>query len=459
MSTRFYYPPMYAAEREIAAYIHNLLASPCEPIPAYVDGLKGLQPSAVEMACKHRVSILYGRPGTGKTTTSNCIIRSFDRAGKKVLVVSPTAKAAKRAAEVINAASTEDNPLNSQVDCMTVHRALKYNKFTQQFDHDQDDPLDFDLVVMDEASMADCQLATDFLAAINPLRTRIVFLGDPYQLPSVGPGNVLHDLINSRAIPRVELTEVYRTGANSGIAINAGLVLNGEMPSKTHPSTGDTFSDFFFVHRDTPEQTADFILESVTKKIPAQRGVDPISDIQVLSPGKKSVVGTTDLNKRLRESLNPGKDIYKGFRLNDKLINRKNIKELGVVNGDVGKVVEIGPKGLTVDFGPGGGVDGGGFVEYKSDTEHSGDSLYHAYCFTIHSSQGSEFPVVLIPCHKAHYKLLFRNLIYTGMTRAKILCCIVGDINALRHAIETSVTDKRITGLQEWLRIGQQILA
>lgn len=458
MSTRFYYPPMYAAEREVAAYIHRLLASPCDPITPYLEGLKGLQPEAVKMACTHRVSILYGRPGTGKTTTSNCVVRSFDKANLRVLVVSPTAKAAKRASEVIATASLKE-PLLSEVECMTVHRALKYNNFTLKFDHGPDEPLDYDLVIMDEASMADCQLAADFLAAIDPTRTRVLFLGDPYQLPSVGPGNILHDLINSRVIPRVELIEVYRTGANSGIAINAGLILNGEMPSKVHPETGEAFNDFFFVHRETPEQTADFILESVAKKIPAQRGVDPISDIQVLSPGKNSPVGTKELNKRLRESLNKGTDVYKGFRLNDKLINRKNIKQLGVVNGDVGKVVEISSKGLTVDFGPGGGTDGGGFVEYKADSEHSGDSLFHAYCFTIHSSQGSEFPVVLIPCHKSHYKLLFRNLIYTGLTRAKILSCIVGDINALRHAIETSVTDKRLTGLQEWLRIGQKIVA
>ncbi len=457
MATSFYYPPMYAAEREIAAYIHRLLATPCDKIEPYLEGLKGLQPAAVQMACQHRVSILFGRPGTGKTTTSNCIVRSYDKANLSVLVVSPTAKAAKRAAEVIAAASTHE-PLQNEVPCMTVHRALKYNKFNGGFEHNHENPLDIDLVIMDEASMADCPLAADFLAAIDPTRTRVVFLGDPYQLPSVGPGNVLHDLINSRVIPRVELTEVYRTGANSGIAINAGNILLGAMPSQVHPTTGEAFKDFFFVPRATPEQTADFIIDSVTKKIPAQRGFDPITEIQVLSPGKKSDVGTTALNKRLREALNPGKDVYKIFRLNDKVINRKNLPALGVVNGDVGKVIEISPKGLTVDFGPGASLDGGGFVEFKADTENAGDSLHHAYCFTIHSSQGSEFPVVLIPCHKAHYKLLFRNLIYTGATRAKNLSCIVGDISALRHAIETSVTDKRITGLQEWLRFNQTIL-
>jgi exodeoxyribonuclease V alpha subunit len=445
---------MYAAEREIAASLHRLLASPCDKLAAITDSLKGDQPRAVEIACRYRVSILYGRPGTGKTTTSNKIIRSFDKAGLKGLVVSPTAKAAKRASEVISAYDPQQEEMTSVPECMTVHRALKYNTYTHKFDHSPENPLDVDYVVGDEWSMADVPLAADFFSAIDPARTRVVILGDPYQLPSVGPGNVLHDMINSRVIPKVELTTIYRTGANSGIAFNAGRILEGEMPIKDHPESGEAFGDFFFVHRDTPEQTAEFILDSVCNKIPKQRGFNAVTDIQVLSPGKKSDVGTVALNKRLRESLNPGKDAYKGMRLNDKVINRKNLMALGIVNGDVGKVVEVGRNGITVDFGPGAGNDGSGVVEFSDEKQNlDGSSLYHAYCFTVHSSQGSEFPAVIIPCHKAHYKLLFRNLIYTGVTRAKKLSCIVGDINALRHAIETSVTDKRITGLQEWLRL------
>lgn len=449
---------MLAAEREIAARLRNLVSSPCDPIEPYVEGLADKQPDAVQMACRNRVSILFGPPGTGKTTTSNCIIRSFDKAGLKGLIVSPTAKAAKRASEVIN--DPTKPALQTELPCMTAHRALKYNAFKEGFEHDQDNPLDVDYVGMDETSMADTPIFCSFLRAIDHTRTRLFCLGDPYQLPSIGPGNILHDLINSRVIPSTQLTKVFRTGANSGIAYNAGLILNGEMPSKADPYTNEAFNDFFFVHRPTPEQTADFIIESVTKKIPHQRGVDPVTDIQVLSPGKKSDVGTTALNKRLREALNPGKEIYRGFRLNDKVINRKNILPLGVVNGDVGKILEISSSGATVDFGPGAGLAGDGIVEYSADNQYgNGESLHHAYCFTIHSSQGSEFPVVIMPCHQSHYKLLFRNLIYTGITRAKKLACIVGDINALRHAIETSVTDKRMTGLQEWLRMELPILA
>lgn len=458
MSTRFYHPHMLAAEREIAARLRNLVKSGCDKIEAYTEGLKGEQPKAVETACQHRVSVLFGPPGTGKTTTSNAIIRSFDRAGLKGMIVSPTAKAAKRASEVINDPSKP--PLQTELPCLTVHRALEYSQFEEGFARNQENPLDVDYIGMDETSMADTPIFCDFLRAIDPSRTRLFCLGDPYQLPSIGPGNVLHDLINSRVIPSTQLTQVFRTGANSGIAYNAGLILNGEMPAKIDPRTNEAFNDFFFVHRPTPEQTADFILESVTKKIPAQRGVDSVTEIQVLSPGKKSEVGTTALNKRLREALNPGKEIYRGYRLNDKVINRKNIRQVGVVNGDVGKIIEISDKGLTVDFGVGAGLAGDGIVDYRADNEYAnGDSLHHAYCFTIHSSQGSEFPVVIMPCHNSHYKLLFRNLIYTGITRAKKLACIVGDVNALRHAIETSVTDKRMTGLQEWLRQELPLLA
>lgn len=453
MTTRFYYPPTYAAEREIAICLQRLLASSCDKIDGITDGLKGEQPRAVEMACRFRASILCGLPGTGKTTTSNKIIRSFDKQGMRGIVVSPTAKAAKRASEVINAYDPNQEALSSVPECSTIHRALEWNHFESRFEIDAENPLDVDYVVADEWPMADVYLAANLLGAIDPTRTRIVFLGDPNQLPSIGPGNVMLDMINSRVIPKVELTTIYRTGANSGIAYNASRILGGEMPIKTHPETGEAFGDFYFVHRDQPADSAKFILDSVVEKIPKQRGVDPITDIQVLSPGKKSEVGTKELNKLLRQALNPGKDQYGGFRMNDKLINRKNIPSLGVVNGDVGKVVEIGRSGITIDFGPGAGSDGSGVVEFSEGNSIGTGSLFHAYCFTIHSSQGSEFPVVIMPCHKAHYKLLFRNLVYTGVTRAKKLACIVGDINALRHAIETSVTDRRITGLQEYLRL------
>jgi len=450
MATRFYLPKMLAAEKEIAAYIHRLLTTGCQKVESYLDGLRAEQPKAVMMACRYPISILFGKPGTGKTTTSNNIVRSFDKAGMTGIGIAPSAKAAKRMLEVVN--NPDLDPMNNELECMTIHRALEYNVQTGGFDRGPDNPLDYDYVWLDEGSMADCEIFADLLSTIDPTRTRIFISGDPYQLPSVGPGNVLNDLIYSRVVPVTELMTIHRTDENSGIAFNAARILNGEMPTVQHPDTGVKFKDFYFVPRKTAADSLKFILDSVCEQLPQKRHFDPILDIQVLSPGKKSEIGVTELNKQIRNRLNPGKEIYEGFRLNDKVINRQNIRQLGIVNGDVGRVLEAAKRGMTVDFGPGAGLDGNGIVEFSEDKEYAGGSLHLAYCFTIHASQGSEFKAVLMPCHMAHYKLLFRNLIYTGATRARKLSCIIGDIKALQHAVETSVTDKRQTGLQQWLR-------
>lgn len=352
--------------------------------------------------------------------------------------------------EVVNNPNLD--ALQYPLECMTIHRGLEYNRQTGGFDRGPDNPLDCDYLWLDEGSMADCEITADLLSAVDPTRTRVLISGDPYQLPSVGPGNVLNDLIHSRVVPSTELTTIHRTDEHSGIAFNAARILEGQMPCVEHPETGVKFKDFFYVPRKTAAESLQFILDSVCDKLPAQRHFDPVIDIQVISPGKKSEIGVTELNKQLRNRLNPGKEIYSGFRLNDKVINRQNIWQLGIVNGDVGRVIESAQRGMKVDFGIGTGLDGSGIVEFSEDREYAGGSLHLAYCMTIHASQGSEFKAVIMPCHMAHYKLLFRNLIYTGLTRARKLSCVVGDIKALQHAIETSVTDKRQTGLQQWLR-------
>lgn len=452
MGTRFYLPRMLAAEHEIAAYVHRLLEAGCEKVPPILDGLKGEQQTAVVMACQYPISIVYGRPGTGKTTTSNMIVRSFDKERMMGLGVAPSGKAAKRMLEVMNGPDLE--AMNFPVECMTIHRALEYNGGTGKFDRGPDNPLEYDYVWMDEFPMADCQIMADFLAAIDPTRTRVFFSGDPYQLPSVGPGNIGRDFIYSRVIPSVELVTIHRTGENSGIAYNAARILNGEMPIRSHPELGFEFKDFYFVPRKTVEESQKFLLDSVCQNLPRVRHFDPVTDIQVLSPGKKSLVGVQELNKQLRNKLNPGKEVYGNFRLNDKVINRKNIRALGIVNGDTGKVMEIAKSGMTVDFGEGAGLDGSGIVEFDIEKNEfgNGSTLHLAYALTVHASQGSEYKAVVLPIHNAHYKLLFRNLIYTGETRARRLSCLVGDITALQHAIETCVTDKRVTGLQQWLK-------
>lgn len=453
MATYFYNPRMYAAEREIAAYLQRLLKAGCQHIEPVTDGLSDEQPLAVVTACKSPVSLLYGSPGTGKTTTSSMVLRSFDKANMRSLIVAPTGAAAKRSDKVVN--SPDLASLKFPVESKTIHRALEYNPSSGEFEIGPDNPFDYDAIFMDETSMTDCPLMAQFLAGVDHKRTRLVFCGDPYQLPSVGPGNVMNDLIYSDVFPKTELIKIHRQGEKSGIAHNAARILRGEMITKSDPS-GVLFEDFYFVSKKTTEESLQFILDSVSKTLPAKRGYDSIMDIQVLSPGKKSEVGVREINNRLREILNPphkDKPEYEGLRLGDKVINRKNIKQLNVVNGDVGRVVEVKGKGCTVDFGTGSGPAGDGFVDFSEDQEHAGGSLQLAYCLTIHSSQGSEYKAVLIPCHQAHYKLLFRNLIYTGITRGKALACVVGDIGALTHAIETSVTDQRQTGLKHWLRM------
>ena len=461
MATRFYHPKMLAAEHEIAAQIKRLIKHSCQRIEPILDGLdQDNQSRAVKMACQSPVSVICGRPGTGKTTTTEKVIRSWDRAGMRGLVMAPAAKAAKRSSEVVNYRGAA--PLKNELEFSTVHRGLDFSPRHGGFSFCYDNPLDLDYVVLDEGSMLDLEIGAALFTAIDPTKTRILIVGDPHQLPSVGPGNVLNDLILSGVVPCIELKKVYRTGENSGIAKNAGRILDGLMP-ETKDENGVVYKDFYFVPRDDPKKTRQFILESVSKRIPAQRGVDAIMDIQVLAPGKKGECGTKELNNALRELLNPpnasnpsvAKEGWGGFRKNDKIIIRKNNRQFGVVNGDVGKVIDIGRKGLTVDLGPGAGVDGNGVVELSQEGQSDKmvlESIFLAYCYTVHSSQGSEYPVVLLPVHMMHYKNLFRNLIYTGVTRAKSLSCLVGDIKALRHAIETSVTDKRITGLQRWLR-------
>lgn len=459
-ATRFYHPRMLAAEHEIAAQVRRMMKYSCQRIEPITEGLKGDQPRAVLTACTSPVTYITGRPGTGKTTTTEKVIRSYDKAGMRGIVMAPAAKAAKRSSEVVNYSGAE--PLRSELDFTTVHRGLEFSPRAGGFARCYNNPLNVDYVVLDEGSMLDLEVGAGLFTAIDPHKTRLVIVGDPYQLPSVGPGNVLNDLILSNTVPGVELKTVYRTGENSGIAKNAARILEGLMP-EIADENGVKYKDFYFVPRDDPQKTKQFILDSVCTRIPAQRHVDATMDIQVLSPGKKGVCGTKELNEALRNMLNPpnttNPSVTKfgafGFRKNDKIIIRKNNRPFGVVNGDVGKVIESGAKGLTIDLGVGAGVDGSGVVELSGEDVGSRqvlESLHLAYCYTVHSSQGSEYKVVLMPMHMMHYTLLFRNLLYTGVTRAKSLSCVVGDIKALRHAIETSVTDKRITGLQALLR-------
>jgi exodeoxyribonuclease V alpha subunit len=447
-ATRLYLPNLFAAEAEVAHYLNRFLKVGCDSIRPVTDGLEDQQPYAVEQACCNSLSILYGRPGTGKTTTLKRIIQSFDQSGLRGIIGTPTGKAAKRADEVL---SSDGSIYSQRPKSVTTFRALGYNP-SRGYTYNHEKQLDVDYFILEEASMESLEDARNVFAAINPERTRVVLVGDPYQLPSVGAGNFLYDCIQSDRIAKVELQKIFRQGPNSGIVYNAARVLKGEMPSKNDPATGDLFTDFYFVPTKHEDETFTKILDWATEKIPAQRKFDPVMDIQILAPGKKSTVGVKNLNDKLRERLNPESPArpmgYRGFRLGDKVINKKNNYNLDIVNGDVGKVIEIGKEGMVVDFGAGTGKDGTGKVQIEKD---AGDSIFLAYAYTVHGSQGSEFACQITPVHRCHYTLLFQNLIYTAMTRAKQLSMIVGDPDAFRHAIQNTVTDKRQTGLGELL--------
>lgn len=445
--TRFYLPQTYANECELAEYVKRLARSSCQKVESYygsgATSLKAEQPKAVDLACTRSFSLLRGGPGTGKTTTTRKIVESFDRAGMRGVILCPTGKAAKRAGEVIN--SPSQARLSNPPQCLTCHAGLGWTP--QGFSHNKENPLDVDYVGIDEASMLGLTIANATLSAINPKRTRLFMVGDTNQLPSVDPGNVMHDIVMSGIAPETNLQVLFRQGKDSGIAYNADRMMKGEKLSKFDPRNGEKFEDFFFVNTETPDVSYEKILDYVCNKV-EQKGFDKVKDVQVLSPGKKGGCGTNKLNDALHEALNPGArnaEKWRGFARGDKIINRQNNWSLGIVNGDVGTVLDVGKNGIRVDFGPGSGKDESGKVSIGNNDRVS---LHFAYAFTVHSSQGSEFPCVIIPVHRTHTRLLYRNMLYTGITRAKKMVILLGEPQALVRCINNTVVDKRQTGLQ-----------
>jgi len=444
-----YTPEQYAAEREVAALLHRLSKVKHDPVPgwqAYQEGLDRSQLSAVERMMYEPLTLLYGPPGSGKTTITRRAVQTFDNSGMKILAVAPTGKASRGLNEVIYGVH---DSLNAMPDCKTTYRALEFNPQTGGFVHNNRKPLDYDVIFADEWGFVGTRHARDFLLAIDPKRTRFIAVGDPYQLPSVEAGSIYRDMINSRRFANAELNEIHRQGANSGIAYNATKILKGEPPVKIDPRTGEEFTDWKFIISKDENDTRDKILEFVSEKIPQHYGVNAAKDIQVISPGKKSEVGTFKLNELLRQRLNGrGSPRFRGFRMGDKVINRKNIPALEICNGDVGFIIEIGDYGMTVDFGPGAGRGGEGVVKLEGD--HA-DNIHLNYAQTVHSTQGSEMPIAVIPLHRCHWKQLSRNLLYTGQTRARKAAVIVGDPDALRRCLVHSETESRTTGLNYWL--------
>ena len=445
-----YTPEQYLAENEIAYYMKRLLKAKVEAVPWITTDLKHKQPDAVVNACTKSVSILTGRPGTGKTTTARMIVKSLVKAGLRGLVIAPTGKAAKRADEVVNKGIS----FVDKITCSTAHTGLEYDGRLGGFAYNRTRKLPFDFVLMDEFSMGGAVIQRDVLEAIQPGKTRLIYCGDPYQLPSVDPGNVAHDMIASGVIPMVELDVVLRTGANSGITYNANRILLGQELGKTDPTTGEDFKDFFFVPKRTELETRDVLIKWICQDLPAKRKFDSLADIQLMCPGKNGVVGTKNMNSVLRSELNRtvGRELY-GFKVGDKVLNKRNNKKLNIVNGDIGYVKQVvqGQSGshIEIDFGGTSGPHQNGLTPMRGEEM---DKVVLAYATTVHSSQGSEFPVAILPTHRCHTMLLTRNLIYTGLTRGQQLGMFVGEPDALLCGIKNTSSIDRYTRLCELLR-------
>ena len=392
------------------------------------------QKEAIQKALEHKVLIITGGPGTGKTTIIRSILEIFKRLGKKGVLMAPTGRAAKRLGEV------------THYPAATIHRALGYNPKLGKFQKDQDHPFNADLVVVDEASMVDTFLMHHLLKAV-PDQAVVILVGDVFQLPSVGPGNVLSDLIQSGRIPVVELKQIFRQAEGSLIIVNAHRIHQGDMPFI--PQEEDRRNqEFFFIPQEEPEKAAQWILELVQGKIPQRYGLDPFQDIQVLTPMYKGAVGAENLNLLLQQRLNQETlTLQRGprlFKLGDKVMQIRNNYEKDVFNGDIGRLVKIDSENQEawVNFD-------GRFVLYEfSELEE----LVLAYAISVHKSQGSEYPAVILPVMTQHYILLQRNLIYTAMTRAKRLLILIGTKKALAIGIKNNKPQGRYSFLKERLR-------
>lgn len=434
-------------ETRIAYYLRRVLNSPksvrFDNPDALVDKVLGglsitLAPEqleAVRTAARSKVMVLTGGPGTGKTTIINAIIRVFAESKTRILLAAPTGRAAKRMAET------------SGREAKTIHRLLEFSPKEDGFAKNEDNPLACGLLVVDESSMMDTMLMYHLLKAV-PLGATLVFVGDVHQLPSVGPGNVLRDVIQSGVVPVVELVEVFRQAAESEIVCNAHRINKGEVPALE--SSRDRLSDFYFIRQDDPEKVVDLIVELVRDHIPRRFGLNPLDDIQVLTPMHKGVAGAGNLNLRLQDALNRAQlFLQRGerqYRIDDKVMQIRNNYEKDVFNGDIGRICLVDPKDrcLTVRYDERN-------VPYAWEEL---DEIIPAYAISVHKSQGSEYPAVVIPLLSQHYMLLQRNLVYTGVTRGKKLVILVGEPRALAMAVKNNRMQKRHTWLARRLAAG-----
>jgi exodeoxyribonuclease V alpha subunit len=444
---------MYESEHDAAAGLAELINTTMRPIKVKVADaiaafekeagidLARAQRRAIAAAIMDKCVVITGGPGVGKTTIVRAIVTILTSQHRSIALAAPTGRAAKRLSE------------STGMDAVTLHRLLEYNPRRNEFARNAENPLEVDVVIVDEVSMVDILLLRVLVNAIPPA-AQLILVGDVDQLPSVGPGAVLADVIESRAVTVERLTEIFRQAAESRIITAAHQVNSGELPDLAPPA-GSARADFYFIsrHESDPDAARDTIVALVAERIPESFGLAPARDIQVLCPMHRGPLGTEALNKALQERLNParsgGAEIGRGdevFRAGDKVMQIKNDYDKSVFNGDIGVIEQIitgDETKLVVDF-----LDGRSAV-YKRDEL---DRLTLAYAVSVHKSQGSEYPAVVMPLTTQHYMMLRRNLLYTGITRGKKLVVLVGSQKAMGIAIRNQSTTRRWTWLAERIR-------
>ncbi|MDP9001076.1 MAG: ATP-dependent RecD-like DNA helicase [Myxococcota bacterium] len=438
-----YLKPLHTAEAVSAGRIRMLLGSESRSIRIDIERaiawfetqqdiqLADEQKEAIRKAATSKLLVVTGGPGTGKTTLVNGVIRILEKKARRILLAAPTGRAAKRMAETTGR------------EAKTIHRLLEFNPKKFGFDRDASNPLEADLVILDEASMIDTVLAYHVLKAL-PLHCQLVLVGDIDQLPSVGPGSVLGEIIRSGVADVVRLRHIFRQGSESLIVVNAHRVNEGLMPEL--PSEGSK-ADFFFIERKEPEEIVATLKALVRHHIPHKFGLDPVTDIQVLTPMQRGLLGVAGINAELQTLLNPsGESLVRGnrsFRQGDKVMQVRNNYDLAVFNGDIGRIEKIDSTEQQVLV-----IFDGRTVTYDYGDL---DELVLAYACSIHKSQGSEYPCVIIPLHTQHFVMLQRNLLYTGLTRGKRLVVLVGSKRALAIAVKNNSNEERCTMLADRL--------